>query len=177
MRSAKALALACVASTLAGCATLFAGGPDEIPVTTNPPGAYVYVDGEIVGQTPMIVTLDRRRNVGDIRIYYPGFQPVQINRYKSVNGWIVGNLFLGIWPVIIDFITGDWQHFDDHPVAIGLTPGHGQAPYGVQPHYAPAHGSMAPMQPQPQQPQPVQPQTPPQPAAPAAPPQPVQPAP
>lgn len=158
------LALLVAASSLAGCATLFAGGPDQIPVNTNPPGAYVYVDGEVVGQTPMIVTLDRRRNVGDIRIYYPGFEPVQINRYKSLNGWIFGNIFLGLWPIVIDFITGDWQHFDDHPVAIGLTPGQGAPPYGMQPQM-PQHGPMVPMQPQPQAPQPYapQPQQPPQP--------------
>ena len=31
-----------------GCATIVAGGPDDIPITTYPAGAYVYVDGKVV---------------------------------------------------------------------------------------------------------------------------------
>jgi hypothetical protein len=139
------LALAFVLLALGGCATIVAGGPDRIPVSTNPPGAYVYVDGQVVGQTPMVVTLDRSRSLGDIRIYYPGFEPVQITRYKSLNGWVFGNFFLGLWPVIIDFITGDWQDFDESAIAIGLRPGQAPPPYGMQPQ-------MPQQQPYPQQP-------------------------
>lgn len=145
----KLAALVFAGAVLAsGCATIVAGGPDTIPVNTNPPGAYVYVNGQVVGQTPMIVTLDRKRSVGDIRIYYPGFQPVQITRYKELNGWVFGNIFLMIWPVVIDFVTGDWQRYDDTPIAIGLTPGQAPPPYGVQP------GPMVPMQPDPRSQQP-----------------------
>src|SRR5688500_7225330 len=118
-----AIALA-FAVTLSGCATLFAGGPDSVPINTNPPGAYVYVDGQIVGQTPMVIELDRHRSMADIRIYYPGFQPVQITRYKSLNGWVFANFFVIylIFPVVIDLATGNWQRFADDPIALGLTP-------------------------------------------------------
>jgi hypothetical protein len=128
-----------VAVALGGCATIVAGGPDTIPISTNPPGAYVYVNGQVVGQTPMVVELDRSRSMADIRIYYPGFVPIQVSRYKTLNGWVFGNFFLAIWPVIIDFATGNWQRFEDAPIAIGLTPGQAPPPYGVQP--------MTPMQP------------------------------
>ena len=148
-----AVALAC----LTGCATIVAGGPDQIPVTTNPPGAYVYVDGHIIGQTPMMVMLDRRRAMADIRIYYPGFQPVQIMRSKDVNGWVFGNILLFIWPVVIDFITGDWQRFDDSPIAIGLTPGQAPPPYGMQPQYPQQQVPQYPQQYPQQQPAPMPP--------------------
>ncbi len=124
-----------------GCATVFAGGPDEIPIRTNPPGAYVYVDGQIVGQTPMLVTLDRRRSLGDIRLYYPGFQPVQLLRSKSFNLWTIGNFFIGFVPVFVDLITGDWQAFDDEEILVGLSPGQAPPPYGIPPQL--------PMRPQP----------------------------
>jgi hypothetical protein len=131
MRSQRvAIALA---AALTGCATIVAGGPDSIPISTNPPGAYIYVNGQVVGQTPMVVELDRHRSMADIRIYYPGFVPIQISRYKSLNGWVFGNFFLAIWPVIIDFATGNWQRFNDDPIAIGLTPGQAPPPYGAQP--------------------------------------------
>lgn len=129
IRAAIAIALA----LMTGCATIIAGGPDTVPIATNPPGAYVYVNGQVVGQTPMMVELDRSHSMADIRIYYPGFQPIQIMRYKSLNGWVFGNFFLAIFPVIIDIATGNWQRFDDEPIAIGLTPGQAAPPYGMQP--------------------------------------------
>jgi hypothetical protein len=134
MRSVLPAALA-VAACLggAGCATLIAGGPDEIPIRTNPPGAYVYVDGQVVGQTPLVVTLDRKRSLGDIRIYYPGFVPVVLTRYKHFNLWTIGNFFIGLLPIVIDIATGDWQAFDDDAIELGLMPGQAPPPYGVQP--------------------------------------------
>jgi hypothetical protein len=137
-----ALALAVVT----GCATVVAGGPDTIPINTNPPGAYVYVNGQVVGQTPMVIELDRQRSMADIRIYYPGFVPIQISRYKSLNGWVFGNFFLAIFPVIIDIATGNWQRFDDEPIAIGLQPGQAPPPYGVQPQM-PMQSQQPPMLP------------------------------
>jgi hypothetical protein len=159
-----AIVLAATTSSAAivggGCATIVASGPDSIPVSTNPPGAYVYVNGQVVGQTPMVVELDRGRSMADIRIYYPGFQPVQLARYKSLNGWVFGNFCLGIWPLVIDLATGNWQRFEDEPIAIGLTPGHAPPPYGVEPMAPPP----APVQP-PAGP-PTQPQPPPFPSTP-----------
>ena len=104
-----------------------------MPVRTNPPGAYVYLDGQVVGQTPLVLTLDRYRSLGDIRVYYPGFQPVLLNRYKSVNLWVIGNFFLGMSPIVVDFITGDWQRFDDEDITISLVPGNAPPPYGIAP--------------------------------------------
>ena len=63
MRAALA-AMCCLAT---GCATIVAGGPDQVPVRTNPSGAYVYLDGQVVGRTPLVLTLDRSRTLGDIR--------------------------------------------------------------------------------------------------------------
>ncbi len=117
------------------CATLMAPGPDRVPVNTNPPGAFVYLNGVVVGQTPTIVTLDRDRPA-QIQIYLPGFQPLVMERSKRFNGWFVGSilLFYAIFPLIIDFATGNYQHYDDEPIAIGLTPMAGPPPaYYQQP--------------------------------------------
>lgn len=146
----RALTAITLALAVSACATIVASGPDSIPINTNPPGAYVYLNGEVVGQTPLVLELDRGRSMADIRIYYPGFQPVQFTRYKSLNGWVFGNFFLGLWPVIIDLATGNWQRFNDYPIAIGLTPGQAAPPYGMQPQLPPQQGPMVPMQPQPQ---------------------------
>ncbi len=131
-----------IALSLAGCATIMAGGPDRIPVSTNPPGATVYVDGVMVGQTPLMLTLDREHSNGNIRIEMPGFAPVILTRTKEINGWFWANLCLGgVVGIIVDLITGDVKRFDDTPIAIGLTPAYGPTPvYNPQPGYPPNGG-------------------------------------
>jgi hypothetical protein len=123
-----------------GCATVMAGGPDLVPVATNPPGATVFVDNIPVGQTPVMVALDRDHGSGIIRIELPGFVPVSIMRGKSINGWFWADLCLVylIFPMVIDVVTGDFKAFDDTPIAIGLTPLYAPGPTGPAPGYPPA---------------------------------------
>ena len=131
------IALLCA---VGGCATIMAGGPDRIPVSTNPPGAAVYLDGVMVGQTPLMLTLDRSRSNGQIRIEMQGFAPVILTRSKDINGWFWANLCLGgLIGIVVDLITGDVKRFDDTPIAIGLTPA-----YGPVPVYNPAGGQPPP---------------------------------
>jgi hypothetical protein len=137
--------------TTPGCATLFAAGPDTIPVQTNPPGAWVYVNGMVVGQTPTTISLDRSRP-GQIQIYLPGFQPVMMIRSKTLNGWFIVSILFFLVPIIVDLATGNWQRYDDGPILIGLTPagggqapppwfnGQGQPPMGQQPMGQPPMG-------------------------------------
>src|SRR5690348_6824274 len=111
---------------LGGCATIMAGGPDHVPVATNPPGATVFVDNMPVGTTPMVVTLNREHSNGVIRIEMAGFAPVTVVRAKNINGWFWVNFcFGGVIGIIVD-----------------LTPGYGPppgppAPYPPQPGYPP----------------------------------------
>jgi len=110
-----------------------AGGPDEVVVTSNPPGAYIYVDGKVVGQTPMLVELNRRSSLGDIRLYYPGFRVVQAHRYHYLNWWVFMNFFVGMIPAVVDFATGNWERMEDDPISAKLEPGDEPPPYGLQP--------------------------------------------
>ncbi len=166
------VAIALVLAMSSGCATLFAAGPDRFPVNTNPPGAYVYVNGQMVGQTPTVVSLNREHSA-QIQIYLPGFQPVVMIREKGLNGWFFANILwvYAVVPVIIDLVTGNWQCFDDDPIAIGLVPNGGapapnwyQQPQGYPPSQQqpyPSQSQPYPAQPQPypaQQPYPPQPQ-------------------
>jgi hypothetical protein len=144
--------------TAPGCATLFAGGPDTIPVQTNPPGAWVYVNGMVVGQTPTTIQLDRSRP-GQIQIYLPGFQPVMMYRSKTLNGWFIVSILFFLIPIVVDLATGNWQRYDDGPILLGLTPD-GAAPppawfnQGGQMPQGPAPMGPAPMGPAPMGPGP-----------------------
>ncbi len=127
----RALACLCFVVAVSGCATIMAGGPDHIPVNSNPPGAQVFVDGVLVGQTPMVVTLDRERSHGTIQVQAPGFAPAIIQRDKEINGWFWANLCIGgLIGMVIDLVTGDVKRFDDTPIAVGMTPGGGYPPPG-----------------------------------------------
>jgi hypothetical protein len=152
-------------AVLTGCATIMSAGPDHIPVSTNPPGASVFVDGVFVGQTPTIVSMDPKLNRGVIHIEAPGFMPINIERYKTIDGWFWANICWGFLPMIVDIATGEYQAFDNTPIALGMTP----AGYYPQPQPQPQ-----PNYPQPQQQPPPgypQPQPPPgYPTAPGAPP-------
>ncbi|HET7500665.1 MAG TPA: PEGA domain-containing protein [Kofleriaceae bacterium] len=124
-----------------GCATIFAGGPDRVPVSSNPPGATVFVDNVPVGQTPMMITLDRQRSQGVIRLELAGFAPITVVRAKGINGWFWASVCLtGLVGIVVDLITGDVKSFDDAPIAIGLTPGMGPAPGPPPPGYPPQPG-------------------------------------
>jgi hypothetical protein len=125
-----------------GCATIMAGGPDHVPVSTNPPGATVFVDNVPVGTTPMMVTLNRETSSGMIRLEMAGFQPITVVRAKGINGWFWANLCTGgVIGIVVDLVTGDVKSFDDTPIALGMTPAYGPAGapgYPPQPGYPPA---------------------------------------
>ncbi len=139
--------------SVTGCATLF-GGSSTVPVVTNPPGAFVYLNGIPVGQTPTAINLEADRP-GNIQIYLPGFQPVQMWRQKSITGWFWVNILF--WPgFFVDLATGKYNKYDDTGIAIGLTPAQGpppewyqQPPQYQQPDMPPPPGGITPGQPSP----------------------------
>ena len=137
--------------SVTGCATLFAGS-STVPVVTNPPGAFVYLNGIPVGQTPTAINLEPDRP-GNIQIYLPGFQPVQMWRQKSITGWFWVNIL--VWPgFFVDLATGKYNKYDDTGIAIGLTPAQGPPPEWYQPpptyqqpYMPPPPGGITPGQP------------------------------
>jgi len=133
------------------------GGPARIPVATNPPGAQVFLDGQLVGQTPTTVVVPKE-SLGNIHIEAPGFMPIDLRRYKGINGWFWANICWGIIPMIVDVATGYYEGFDDTPIALGMTPGQPGAGYpqgGEQPPQGDPQGyPQQPPQDYPQQPPP-----------------------
>jgi hypothetical protein len=155
--------VALLATMCVGCATIMSGGPDRIPIATNPSGASVFVDGVFIGQTPTVITVDPKANLGNIRIELAGFFPINLRRYKSINGWFWANICWAVFPMIVDLATGEYESFDDTPIALGMTPAVGyhpntdqiqQPPPGYpQPQPPPGYPGVPPA-PQPQPPSP-----------------------
>ena len=61
-RTVVALALIPILLSNTGCAVLFRGSRQTIPFDSNPPGAEIYLDGNLVGVTPTTVKFSRARN-------------------------------------------------------------------------------------------------------------------
>lgn len=118
----KGLFVLVMAIALSGCATIVDSGPDMIPVRSDPSGASIYVNGMLVGKTPSTVTLNRASS-GTILIEKKGYEPITIQKHKTLNAWLIGNLcFGGIPGLIIDVATNNHQKFNSTPVMVNLTP-------------------------------------------------------
>jgi ABC-type amino acid transport substrate-binding protein len=143
---ALVLATALVLGLAPGCATIMAPGPDRVPIASNPAGARVYVDEQLVGQTPVVVELDRERSSGRVRVEADGYHPALLLRSKTVNGWFWWNFCVGGWVgFIIDLATANYRSFDDTPVIINLIPAEGGLPPpGVLPPLQPPPGALPP---------------------------------
>lgn len=114
----KVLAGALVASAaLTGCASIFAGGPAKIDITSTPGDAAVTItnaDGAVVfnGTTPTTAELARSRGFFSaerytVTIEKPGVGSETVQLSSTANGWTFGNLLLGgIIGIVIDGTTG-----------------------------------------------------------------------
>lgn len=61
VRGALAVPLTLALTLSAGCAALFKATTQNVPVTTHPDGAQVWVDGKQVGTAPLTLKLDTRK--------------------------------------------------------------------------------------------------------------------
>lgn len=82
------------------CATIARGTSQKIPVTSNPIGAKIIVDGEEMGYAPLNLKLKRKKS-HVIRIEKQGYNPLEIGITKktskgAITGSMGGNFLLGI---------------------------------------------------------------------------------
>ena len=78
------------------CATLTRRSTQRIPVTSDPVGAKVSVNGIQQGMTPFELRLARKEKGPVIRIEYPGYNPVEIRAKRKMSGRsVLGSFLLG----------------------------------------------------------------------------------
>lgn len=96
MRTFLRIALAIAVMAVAGCATLENGTTQRIPVTSDPPGAGVLLDGRPAGVTPTSITVSRRDREPKIEVVMDGFTPAR-QRLERREDWmtIFWSAFLG----------------------------------------------------------------------------------
>jgi hypothetical protein len=74
-----------------GCATIVNGRTQAVTVSSEPPGAHIYMGGQLLGVTPARLELKRRDEHIVLRFEKNGFVGQEIPVKRSVSGWIAGN--------------------------------------------------------------------------------------
>lgn len=98
------------------CATLFKGSTDTVDFSSDPTGAKVYVNGSLLGTTPVQLEL-KSKNSYTIEFKKDGYETKTVVLNNSVGGgWIVLDILGGLIPVVIDAATGNWYELDQEHV-------------------------------------------------------------
>ena len=88
-----------------GCATIIDGPTQKVNVKTEPVGAQVFVNGRLVGQTPVTAVVSRW-GMHRVRIELAGYKPLDLPLEKKFNDYAGDNIFIGgVW-IVVDAVTG-----------------------------------------------------------------------
>ena len=115
-------ALATLSLFAGGCASIVKGTTQAIPVSSDPTGADVKLDGNRVGQTPMSVEVKRKHD-HLMTIEKAGYQPESVAITRNVGGAVFGNILAGGligWGV--DAISGAQYNLTPATINITLKP-------------------------------------------------------
>ena len=96
--------------SISGCATIVCGTSQKVPVSSDPMGATVNVDGTGSYTTPTVLNLQRKR--GHILVFTKeGYKQETVTLLRVISGAVAGNIILGGfigWGV--DALTGaQWK--------------------------------------------------------------------
>lgn len=113
------LVLCALIMLASGCATIATGKFQNVPITSDPPGAKVRADTGESTTTPGGLLLYRNKSY-NLTAEYPGSEPQQAQLKNKVQGWFWGNILLGgIVGGIVDIASGSCDellpkkvHFD-----------------------------------------------------------------
>jgi hypothetical protein len=96
---------------LQSCATILDGARNKTHVKNgNPPNAKVYYNGSYIGIAPVAVKVDKqcKKNQCYIEIKKEGYEPQKIYLTRKVSvGFTVLDVITGVFPLVIDFATGN----------------------------------------------------------------------
>ena len=99
IKSLQFIGIASAVLWMAGCATIANGTSQRIRVSSEPPGAEVFVAGELVGTTPTEIVMSRRSVNPQVRVVDQRGNSEYRRLGNSLSGWmwldLVGALVLG----------------------------------------------------------------------------------
>ncbi len=97
---------------LIGCASIFKGTSTNVDFSSDPYGAKVYVNGNLIGTTPVKLKLESKKTY-NIEFKKEGFDTKTFTITNHVGaGWIILDILGGLIPVVVDAATGAWYDLD-----------------------------------------------------------------
>jgi len=108
-------------SSMGGCATIRNEKYKEVGFTSEPSGASVAMDGDVLGVTPVVVEVARKGRDKVVEIALEGYKTVRLNLDRSVEG---KTIFGGLIGMSVDAISGKAGTYTDS-VHIVLEEGEG----------------------------------------------------
>ena len=111
-RAAAILALALTTS----CAAMFTGTTDTVRFESDPPGAEVVVDGEVVGTTPCTSEISKSVDEVEFRHAALGSRTVELDSSFQVGFVFMDILFTpgyGLLGILVDTATQAWWNHPD----------------------------------------------------------------
>ncbi len=114
------LAVVVAISMTVGCASLLNDTNPPVSITSNPTNADVYVDGQLMGRTPLTQNMSVKHQHA-IVVRKEGYRDGarQIGTHTGAL-WVILDILLGLVPIIVDAATGDWQELNRDAVHVEL---------------------------------------------------------
>ena len=109
-----------LSSALSGCATIFKGGEQRIPVNSNPQGAEIIIDGVSYGTTPQVIRLEVQRSY-DIVLRQGEMERTVTLRNSIGTTWVVLDVVGLLIPLLVDASTGDWYELTPGEIIVDFT--------------------------------------------------------
>jgi len=107
------------------CATIISGTSQKIPVTSNPSGAKIIVDGKVMGYTPLQLKLKKKKSY-TIQIEKQGYNPLEIRITRKTSGSlaisILGNVFFGCLGMVVGLALAEGISGEDFDLWYGDYP-------------------------------------------------------
>jgi hypothetical protein len=128
MRSIQSLLILFLLAVMASsCATVAHGRFQQVPVNSRPAGAAIYADcgrgPERVGETPMVVKLQRKADRCIVTLKKEGFEDSTTIFTRHMSGWVWGNLFLDdafLIGAVIDVADGAFYNRSPNSLTVWL---------------------------------------------------------
>jgi len=127
MRLSKVISCVLLVLFVSSCATIFKGSKSNLALESDPAGAQVFIDGHYMGDTPLRLKLESKRDYA-IEFRKEGYLTKTVNVQNKVGAmWIVLDVLAGLVPVIVDAATGSWYELNQDNVKVildakGITP-------------------------------------------------------
>ena len=123
MRFTKYASALLVVMLVTSCATIFKGTKSPVKFGSNPAGAEVYIDGKLMGKTPInFEPTSKRTYLIDFK-FEGQTKTMKLNNKIGIQ-WIVLDVLGGLIPVVVDAVTGDWYQLKPKDVNVDfVSPG------------------------------------------------------